>query len=351
MTTKFSEVTLAVRYREKDETGAYRGGTMYILENALGMKWLAVVFALFAFMASFGIGNMVQANSTTEGIYMAFGVPHIYTAIVIAIIVGLVIWGGLNSIATVTVYLVPFMAIFYILGAFTVLIQHIDAIPAAFAMAVEGAFGDPRALPGALAGWAVKAAITRGIARGVFSNEAGLGSAPMVHCTARVDHPVRQGFYGLFEVFMDTIVICTLTATTILVTGVLTGQPELTGAQLSLAAFSSTLGTAGTMILSLSLALFALSTILGWYWYGETALVYLCNGPALIKPFKIIWIILVVLGGWGGASVLANLWDLSDTLNGLMAVPNLIGLLLLSKELKRLTKDFDSKIKSGELRK
>ena len=351
MTTKFSEVTLAVRYREKDETGAYRGGTMYILENALGMKWLAVIFALFAFLASFGIGNMVQANSTTEGIYMAFGVPHIYTAIVIAIIVGLVIWGGLNSIATVTVYLVPFMAIFYILGAFAVLIQHLDAIPAAFAMAVEGAFGDPRALPGALAGWAVKAAITRGIARGVFSNEAGLGSAPMVHCTAKVDHPVRQGFYGLFEVFMDTIVICTLTATTILVTGVLTGQPELTGAQLSLAAFSSTLGTVGTMILSLSLALFALSTILGWYWYGETALVYLCNGPALIKPFKVIWIILVVLGGWGGASVLANLWDLSDTLNGLMAVPNLIGLLLLSKELKRLTKDFDSKIKSGELRK
>jgi len=351
MTTKFSEVTLAVRYREKDETGAYRGGTMYILENALGMKWLAVIFALFAFLASFGIGNMVQANSTTEGIFMAFGIPHIYTAIAIAIIVGLVIWGGLTSIATVTVYLVPFMAIFYIIGAIAVLIMHIDAIPAAFAMAIEGAFGNPMALPGALAGWAVKTAITRGIARGVFSNEAGLGSAPMVHCTAKVDHPVRQGFYGLFEVFMDTIVICTLTATTILVTGVLTSQPELTGAQLSLAAFSSVLGTGGTMILSLSLALFALSTILGWYWYGETALVYICNGPSLIKPFKILWIVLVVLGGWGGAGILANLWDLSDTLNGLMAVPNLIGLLLLSKELKRLTNDFDSKIKSGELRK
>lgn len=351
MCTKFCEVTLAVRYREKDETGAYRGGTMYILENALGMKWLAVVFALFAFLASFGIGNMVQANSTTEGIFMAFGIPHIYTAIAVAIIVGLVIWGGLNSIATVTVYMVPFMAIFYIVGAFVVLFQHLDAVPAALSMAFNGAFGDPRALPGALAGWAVKAAITRGIARGVFSNEAGLGSAPMVHCTARVDHPVRQGLYGIFEVFMDTIIICTLTATTILVTGVLTGQPELTGAQLSLAAFSSTLGGAGTMILSLSLALFALSTILGWYWYGETALVYLCNGPSLIKPFKLIWIILVILGGWGGAGILANLWDLSDTLNGLMAVPNLIGLLLLSKELKRLTNDFDSKIKSGELRK
>lgn len=230
MTTKFCEVTLAVRYREKDELGQYRGGTMYILEKGLGMKWLAVIFALFAFLASFGIGNMVQANSTAEGISLAFGIPHIYTAVALAVLTGLVIWGGLTSIATVTVYLVPFMAIFYIIGAFAVIFNHLDAVPGAISMAIQGAFGDPMALPGALAGWAVKTAITRGIARGVFSNEAGLGSAPMVHCTARVDHPVRQGLYGLFEVFMDTIVICTLTATAILTTGVLTSQPELTGA-------------------------------------------------------------------------------------------------------------------------
>jgi AGCS family alanine or glycine:cation symporter len=323
---------------------------MYILEKGLGMKWLAVLFALFAFLASFGIGNMVQANSTTEGIFLAFGIPHIYTAVALAILTGLVVWGGLKSIATVTVYLVPFMAVFYIIGAFAVIFQHMDAIPGAISMAFQGAFGNPMALPGALAGWAVKTAITRGIARGVFSNEAGLGSAPMVHCTAKVDHPVRQGLYGLFEVFMDTIVICTLTATAILTTGVLTSQPELTGAQLSLSAFSMTLGGTGTMILSLALALFAFSTILGWYWYGETALVYLCGGPGMIKPFKLLWIALVVLGGWGGADILVNLWDLSDTLNGLMAVPNLIGLLLLTKEMKRLTADFDSKIKSGELR-
>ena len=201
-----------------------------------------------------------------------------------------------------------------------------------------------------MAGWAVKSAITRGIARGVFSNEAGLGSAPMVHCTAKVDHPVRQGLYGLFEVFTDTIVICTLTAMTILAAGVLTSRPELTGSQLTLAAFSNTLGSAGTMILSLGLSLFALSTILGWYWYSETALVYLCKGHGLIKPFKFLWVLLVILGGWGGADALNNLWDLSDTLNGLMAVPNLIGLLLLSKELRRLIRDFDSKIKSGELK-
>lgn len=350
MTTKFCEVTLAVRYREKDELGQYRGGTMYILEKGLGMKWLAVLFALFAFLASFGIGNMVQANSTAEGISLAFGIPHIYTAVALAVLTGLVIWGGLTSIATVTVYLVPFMAIFYIIGAFAVIFNHLDAVPGAISMAIQGAFGDPMALPGALAGWAVKSAITRGIARGVFSNEAGLGSAPMVHCTARVDHPVRQGLYGLFEVFMDTIVICTLTATAILTTGVLTSQPELTGAQLSLSAFSVTLGGAGTMILSLGLSLFAFSTILGWYWYGETALVYLC-GPGMIKPFKVAWIALVVLGGWGGAEILTNLWDLSDTLNGLMAIPNLVGLLLLTKELRRLTADFDAKLKSGELRK
>ncbi|MDY0284076.1 MAG: alanine:cation symporter family protein, partial [Synergistaceae bacterium] len=153
-----------------------------------------------------------------------------------------------------------------------------------------------------------------------------------------------------FEVFMDTIVICTLTATAILTTGVLTSQAELTGAQLSLSAFSITLGGAGTMILSLGLSLFAFSTILGWYWYGETALVYLC-GPGMIKPFKVAWIALVVLGGWGGAEILTNLWDLSDTLNGLMAIPNLVGLLLLTKELRRLTADFDAKLKSGELRK
>ncbi|MDO5562374.1 MAG: sodium:alanine symporter family protein [Synergistaceae bacterium] len=353
MTTKFCEVTLAVHYREVDNMGQHRGGTMYILEKALGLKFLAVIFAIFTFLASFGIGNMVQANSTTEGIAMAFGIPHIYTAVVHAVLVGLVIWGGLTRIATVTVYLVPFMAVFYIIGAVAVIITHIDALPSALSMAFTGAFHDPQALPGALAGWAVKAAVTRGVARGVFSNEAGLGSAPMAHSASKVDHPVRQGLYGLFEVFMDTIVICTLTATTVLCTGVLTGQPELTGSQLTLAAFKMTLGTPGVIVLSLALSLFALSTILGWYWYAETALVYLFNNPSpiVLKPFKVFWIILIVLGGWGGAGVLANLWDLSDTLNGLMAIPNLIGLLLLTKQLIKITADFDAKIASGELKK
>ncbi|MEG1911817.1 MAG: sodium:alanine symporter family protein [Cloacibacillus sp.] len=351
MTTKFSEVTLAVKYREPDENGGYRGGTMYILEKGLGMKWLAMVFAFLTFLASFGIGNMVQSNSTAEGISMGFGVPHLVTGVVIAALVGLVIWGGLTRIATVTVYMVPFMAIFYILGAFAIIVAHYEAIPGAISSAFYGAFFDPMALPGALAGWSVKIAITRGISRGVFSNEAGLGSAPMVHCTARTDHPVRQGLYGLFEVFMDTIIICNLTAITILATGVLTGQPELTGAQLSLAAFSSVLGPAGVMILSVALSLFALSTILGWYWYAETALVYLSHGKStFIKPFKFFWMLLIVLGAWGGGEALANLWNLSDTLNGMMAIPNLIGLLLLTKELRALVKDFDQKRRDGTLK-
>ncbi|MDL2298437.1 sodium:alanine symporter family protein [Synergistaceae bacterium OttesenSCG-928-D05] len=350
MTTKFCEVTLAVHYREKDEQGNFRGGTMYILEKALNMKWLAMIFALFAFLASFGIGNMVQANSTAEGMAMAFGVPHMYTAVALAIIVGLVVWGGLTRIATVTVYLVPFMAVFYIVGALIVLMNNASEIPHAISLAMQGAFGDPQAIPGAFAGWAVKEGVKRGIARGVFSNEAGLGSAPMVHSAARVDHPVRQGFYGIFEVFIDTFIICTLTATTIMTSGVLLGEPTLTGAQLSLAAFQSSLGAPGTMILSLGLSLFALSTILGWYWYGETALVYLFGSSKMvIMPFKVLWIVLILFGAWGGGTLLNSLWDLSDTLNGLMAAPNLIGLVLLSKELKRLVKDFDGKIKSGEL--
>ncbi|MDY3868841.1 MAG: amino acid carrier protein, partial [Pyramidobacter sp.] len=193
MTTKFVEVTLAVRYRSKDENGNFRGGTMYVLEHGCGMKWLAVIFALFALLASFGIGNAVQSNSTAEAIAMGFGVPHVYTAAIVAILVGLVIWGGLTRIATITVYLVPFMAILYIVGAGTVVFKNSQHIGAALSAAVQGAFGDPMALPGALAGWGVKEAITRGIARGVFSNEAGLGSAPMVHAAAQVDHPVQQG--------------------------------------------------------------------------------------------------------------------------------------------------------------
>ena len=355
MTTKMAEVTLAVRYREKDETGSWRGGTMYILEKGAGQKWLAWLFAFFGFFASFGIGCAVQANSTAEGFQLGFGIPSLYTGIAVAVLTALVIIGGLKRISDVTTYLVPFMAIFYIVGAGLVVFTHTDQIMPAFESAVKYAISDPMAMPGAIAGWAVKVAITKGIARGVFSNEAGLGSAPMVHATAVVDHPVRQGMYGLFEVFTDTIVICTLTALAILTSGVLTAKPDLSGAQLSLSAFEVVLGGTGTMILSVGLALFAFSTILGWYWYSETCGVYIF-GQWIIPVLKVLWVALIVVGAAGGvflgdaAGFLSNLWDLSDTLNGLMAAPNLVALLLLSGELRRLVKDFDDKRRSGELK-
>jgi AGCS family alanine or glycine:cation symporter len=355
MCTKFGEVALAVHFRQKDEHGDWRGGTMYILEHGAGQKWLAVLFAIFAFLASFGIGAAVQANSTAEGLKMGFNVDPLYSGIALAVLVGLVIIGGLRSLSTVTTYLVPLMAVFYVIGSIIVLALNITAIPAAIASAFKYAVSDPMAMPGALAGWTIKEAITKGIARGVFSNEAGLGSAPMVHATANVDHPVRQGLYGIFEVFMDTIVICSMTALVVISTGTLTNQPDLTGAALSLMAFETGLGVVGKYILSVGLALFAFTTILGWYWYAETAATYLMG--VWFKPLmKVIWIVLILLGaaggqilGTGASKFLVNLWDMADTLNGLMAIPNLIGLLLLSGVLRKVVSDFDAKRQKGEI--
>ncbi|MBL3592917.1 MAG: sodium:alanine symporter family protein [Synergistaceae bacterium] len=349
MTTKFAEVTLAVRYREKDKDGNWRGGTMYILEKATGQKWLAWLFAFFTTFAAFGIGNAIQANSTAEGLSLGFGIPHLATGIGIAVLTALVIWGGLKRIADVTTYLVPFMAVFYVIAGIIVVFMHRDLIPAAVANAVYYAFNDPSAMPGAVAGWAVKIALTKGIARGVFSNEAGLGSAPMVHATAIVDHPVRQGVYGLFEVFADTIVICSLTSLAIMTSGVLTANPDLTGAQLTLSAFEVVLGRPGVAVLSLGLAMFAFSTILGWYWYGETGATYIF-GNKVIPVYKVIWIVVILIGAYGGGGqFLSAIWNMADTMNGLMAIPNLIALLWVSKELRSLVKDFDERRRKGLL--
>ena len=350
MCTKFSEVVLAVHFRQKDEHGDWRGGTMYILEHGAGQKWLAVLFAIFAFLASFGIGAATQANSAAEAMSMGWGINHLYSGIAMAVLVGLVIIGGLKSLSTVTTYLVPFMAVFYIIGSIFVLVTNSAQIPGAISNALHLAFNNPaQTLPGALAGWGVKEAVQRGIARGVFSNEAGMGSAPMVHATASVEHPVQQGFYGIFEVFMDTIVICTMTALVILTTGTLTSSPDLTGAQLTLQAFENALGAPGKYVLSIGLLLFAFTTILGWYWYAETAITYLFG--VWTKPImKILWVLMILVGAAGGQFLgtqgnqfLNNIWDISDTLNGLMALPNLIGLLILSFTLKRIVDDYDQK--------
>ena len=364
MCTKFSEVVLAVHFRRQDAHGDWRGGTMYILEHGLGDrggawkflgKLLAVIFALFAFLASFGIGASTQANSAAEALSMGWGIDHLYSGIIIAVLVGLVIIGGLKSLSTVTTYLVPFMAIFYIVSAVVVLAGYSGQIVKVFAEAFHLAFHNPETIPAGLAGWGVKEAIQRGIARGVFSNEAGMGSAPMVHATANVDHPVQQGFYGIFEVFMDTLVICTMTSLVILTTGTLTGSPSLTGAQLTLQAFENAMGPVGKYVLSFGLLCFAFSTILGWYWYAETAATYLFG--VWFKPvMKVIWIVLILFGAAGaqfvgaqGNEFLNSLWDISDTLNGLMALPNLVGLLLLSFTLRGIVRDYDVKHKRGEL--
>ena len=361
MCTKFAEVTLAVHYRQKDAHGDWRGGTMYILENGAGEvlgqglgafvgKVLAILFALFAFLASFGIGAATQANSAAEAMSMGWGIDHLYSGIIMAVLVALVIIGGLKSLSTVTTYIVPFMAIFYIVGSIFVLVMNASALPEVISNAVHLAFNNPaETLPGALAGWGVKEAVQRGIARGVFSNEAGMGSAPMVHATASVEHPVQQGFYGIFEVFMDTIVICTMTALVVMSTGTLTSSPDLTGAQLTLQAFENALGAPGKYVLSVGLLLFAFTTILGWYWYAETAVTYLFG--VWCKPvMKLLWIAMIVIGAAGaqligseGNQFLNNIWDISDTLNGLMALPNLIGLLILSVTLKRIVTDYDDK--------
>jgi AGCS family alanine or glycine:cation symporter len=372
MCTKFSEVCLAVHFRQKDDHGDWRGGTMYILERGAGQKWLAILFAVFTFLAAFGIGSAVQANATAEGLAVAFDLDPLYSGIGMAVLVALVIVGGLSSLSTVTTYLVPFMAIFYVVGSLIVLATNISALPEALSAAFKYAFSDPMAMPGALAGWTVREAVTKGIARGVFSNEAGLGSAPMVHATANVDHPARQGLYGLFEVFVDTVVICSMTALVIISTNSLvaptlipgqelselaqTWTKDMSGAKLSLYAFEMGLGTIGKYVLSIGLSLFAFTTILGWYWYAETATTYLLG--VWFKPFmKIIHIALVFLGAAGSqllgadsANFLNNLWDMADTLNGLMAIPNLIGLLLLSGVLRKIVTDFDSKRRNQEIK-
>jgi AGCS family alanine or glycine:cation symporter len=349
MCTKFSEIVLAVNFRKKDEHGDWRGGTMYVLEHGAGHKWLAVLFALFTVFASLGTGAAVQANSAAEGLKIGFNVPGLYSGIALAFLTGLVIIGGIKSLSTVTTYIVPFMAVFYIVGSLVVIALNISEVPAAMMLAFKYAISDPMAMPGAIAGWSVKQAVSKGIARGVFSNEAGLGSAPMVHAAANVDHPVNQGLYGLFEVFVVTVIICSMTTLVILCTGTLTDCPDLTGAKLSLVAFEKGLGPVGKYVLSVGLSLFAFTTVLGWYWYAETAATDLLG--IWFKPvMKVIWMALIIIGASGGDlfgtdgnEFLSVIWDVSDTLNGLMAIPNLIGLLLLSGVVRRLVKDFDQR--------
>jgi AGCS family alanine or glycine:cation symporter len=338
MTTKFAEVVLAVNYREKTEDGRFVGGPMYYITNGLGKswKWLAVLFAFFGTFASFGIGCMVQSNSVALSAESTFGIPVLATGIVLAILTAVVIVGGIKRIGAFTEKLVPFMAALYILGGLWLLISNAAKIPAAFGMIFSNAFTGTAAV-GGFAGTVMMQAIRFGIARGIFTNEAGLGSAPIAHAAATTDHPVRQGLWGVFEVFTDTIVICSITALSILVTGVWeTGE---SGAVLSAMAFDTGLPVVGRFIVSIGLILFAYSTILGWEYYGERCLEYLAGTKPIIV-YRLLWVVAVVVGAIGG---LEFMWDLADTLNGLMAFPNLVGVLILSPVVFKLTREFFAK--------
>lgn len=333
MVTKFSEIVLAVQYREKKPDGTWAGGPMYYITKGLNMKWLAVLFAFFGGIAAFGIGNMVQANSVADALNTTFGVPKIATGIILAVLAGLVIVGGIKRIAQVTEKLVPIMAVFYIVGALIIILIRIQFLPTAIASIFAHAF-TPAAAAGGFLGAGVRQAIRYGVARGVFSNEAGLGSAPIAHATARTDHPVRQAMWGVFEVFADTIVICSLTALTILVTGA--WHSGLSGASLTTLAFNEGLPGPGGIIVAIGIMLFAFSTLISWAFYGERCVEYLL-GTAAGKAYRVIFLPFIVIGAVGGLTLI---WDIADTLNGLMAIPNLIGLLALSSVVVRLTKEF-----------
>lgn len=332
MATKFAEVTLALAYRDK-RGGSFVGGPMYYIEKGLNNKKLAKTFALFASLAVFGIGNSTQSNAIAGVLRDNFGISTILTGLVLSILAGIVIVGGLASISKVTEKLVPFMSIFYILGSvWIIFLNRANLIPAIQSI-FTGAFA-PMSVAGGVAGLSVREVISAGVARGVFTNEAGLGSSPMAHASATTDHPVRQGLWGMTEVFVDTMVICTLTALVILTTGV-DRSVGVDARSLVATAFASK-SAFGGIILSLGISLFAFSTILGWAYYGELSVSYLL-GERIKKYYRILYVIFVFVGA---NMDLGLAWTVANILNGLMALPNLYALIRLSPVIERLTKDF-----------
>ena len=356
MMTNYSENVLGIYYRRKNSEGEWCGGAMYYLKDGLGSKKgckeigavLAVLFSIFCILASFGIGNMSQINSIAVNLNSVFHIPYFATGIFLMIIAGLVIVGGLKRIASVTEKLVPFMAVLYVIGCIIIVCSHIGVVGSAFVAIFKGAFA-LKAVGGGIVGSGVKVAITWGMKRGVFSNEAGLGSSVMVHSASNVKEPVRQGMWGIFEVFADTIVVCTLTALAVLTSGVMnleTGEMISTSEKTALVAeaFSGTLGAAGGWFIAVAITLFAFSTVLGWSVYGSKAFEYLFGTKAMIA-YKVIFVLFVV---FGATMDLSLAWDLSDTFNGLMAMPNLIGVLALSGTVMKITKNYVDRVLKGK---
>ena len=340
MATKYAEAVCAVRFRETDEDGNFVGGPMYYIRNGLGenWNWLAICFAIFAMIAGFGIGNMVQSQEVSAAMEEAFGVDRFVTGIALAVLAAAVLLGGIKRISTVAGKLVPAMAVLYILAALVVLVVNIDMIPQAFGLIFTYAF-----TPHAVTGGAIWAAIRYGVARGVFSNEAGLGSAPIAHAAAQTKGPVSQGLVAMLGTFIDTIIVCTFTGLAILCTiGWDTAGQK--GAALTAFAFETALPGSGAQIIAISIAVFAFTTILGWSYYSERAAQYVF-GRAVIMPFRLVWCVMVlvsaVIAGFEQIKAGAEfVWLLSDTLNAMMALPNLIALAALSPVIFKITREF-----------
>lgn len=355
MMTNYSENVLGILFRRKDEAGEWHGGAMYYLRDGLGAKkgckaiggMLAMLFSFFCLLASFGIGNMSQVNSIVSNVHTAFGIPTIATGIFLLVAVGAVILGGLKRVASITEKLVPLMVILYLLGTLVIIAMHITTIPAIFVSIFKGAFS-MKSAAGGVVGAGIATAMKMGFKRGVFSNEAGLGSSVMVHSSSNVKEPVRQGMWGIFEVFADTIVVCTLTALTILSsglvdldTGMLTAAGEAVGSNsLMSESFRMVFGPAGAAFVAIAILLFAYSTVLGWSHYGATACRFLFGDKA-VWPYRILFCIIVLAGSVMKAQLA---WDISDTFNGLMMIPNLIGVLTLSPMVARCTKNYVDRV-------
>ena len=348
MCTKFSEVTLAVHFRERNKNGELVGGPMYYIKNGLGSRWqfLAVLYSLFGVLTVFGTGNATQVNTIVTAIdsaLLAYGsslnsilpTVNLVVGVVVAMMVAMVLLGGVKRIGSVTEKLVPFMALFYVVLALGVVVINYRRFPAVLASIVGGAF-DPRAFTGGAIG-SIFLSMQKGVSRGIFSNEAGLGTGSIAHACADTRKPVKQGMFGIFEVFADTIVICTLTALVILCSGTPVSYGAAAGAELTISGFTTTYGGWASIFTAVALCCFAFSTIIGWGLYGSRFLVFLCKSNKVARPFFVVYALVAILGA---TMDLGLLWSIADTFNGLMSIPNLIALLLLSGTVVQLTRAF-----------
>lgn len=334
MATKYAEAVCAVRFREQDADGNYSGGPMYYIRNGLHKRWhwLGFAFALFGSLAGFGIANTVQSNSVSQVLTDSFSVPPLVTGLVLMVLVGAVVLGGIRRIASVASFLVPMMALAYIIMSLVVILVHVDQVPAAVATIVESAFTGSAAA-GGFAGATIWAALRFGVARGIFSNEAGLGSAPIAHAAARTNQPVQQGMIAMLGTFIDTLVVCTMTGLVIVIMDVL--PSGVSGASLTSMAFANAF-PGGQYIVTLGLCLFAFTTMIGWSFYGERCVVFLV-GTRGVLPFRLAWVVAIPVGT---VIELEMVWLIADTLNAFMAIPNLIALILLGPLVFKLTREY-----------